>query len=762
MSYIRERSAELTGFQEHSPYNPGIDLQCDFVMVYGTDETMPERVRQFKEKGYAVHLMTGIAWGTYQDYLYGEWDGREHWDESQQDRHGQYILHGKDVPYMVPTIAFTEYITERLKTAVDEGVEAIHLEEPEFWDHGGYSPAFQREYALYYREKWQPPHTGLDVRYKASKLMAYLYSRALGRISSALKEYAMVKSGRELRFYVPTHSLLNYTQWRIMSPEAALIDIPSVDGCIAQVWTGTSRSANVYAGVVKERTFETAYLEYGIMQELVKGTGRGMRFLHDPIEDNPEFTWEDYKYNYLKTVVASLLHPHIHTYEICPWPNRVFYGVYPRSRKSTEPMEGARSIPPGYASLLCGIFQALGDMEQKDFSFSGMPASVGILMSDSGLFQRSYPDGIIPEEETERYLALERRFRELTRQFRRGEDRAQESRELFQSLVNDAVLQKAFNVSDTLPCFFGMALPLLKYGLPVLPAQLDNIRRFPGYLDAYTHLILSYEYMKPEAPDVNNAIAAWVKAGGTLIYLGDGGDPFHCVDGWWNRRNAGYANPAEHLFEMLGLNKRPGNGVYSIGEGQLALRAVAPAVLCTSPELAGEYREFVHEALKRSGVSWEYSNHLTLRRGPYVISAVMDESVSKEARVFKGLFADMFTVDFKIIEEKALKPDENTLLFDFGRIEDERCRVIGCSARILSMDCDEEGFKLSAKGAANIKAYIRIRLPEKVQAVSARDENGGEVPMEALWDERSRTLLLHYDSHARRVEVRGAFAEAVL
>lgn len=66
-----------------------------------------------------------------------------------------------------------------------------------------------------------------------------------------------------------------------MSPEAALINIPTVDGYIAQIWTGTSREANVYEGVYKERTFETAYLEYGVMQELVKGTGRRMWFLND-------------------------------------------------------------------------------------------------------------------------------------------------------------------------------------------------------------------------------------------------------------------------------------------------------------------------------------------------------------------------------------------------------------------------------------------------------------------------------------------------
>ena len=251
MSYIRSKKEELTGFQEGAPYCPEIDLQCDFVMVYGTDEGMPERVKQFKEKGYVVHLMTGSAWGRYQDYLNGEWDGRSHWDESQAGRDGEPILHGHDTPYMVPAVSFSDYLTEKLKPAVDAGVEAIHLEEPEFWDYGGYSAAFQREYQLYYHEPWQPPHESLDARYKASRLKAWLYSRALSRISASLKEYAMVKYGRELRFYVPTHSLVNYTQWKILSPEAALTDIPSVDGYIAQIWTGTSRCANVLEGVVR-------------------------------------------------------------------------------------------------------------------------------------------------------------------------------------------------------------------------------------------------------------------------------------------------------------------------------------------------------------------------------------------------------------------------------------------------------------------------------------------------------------------------------
>ena len=206
------------------------------------------------------------------------------------------------------------------------------------------------------KNPWKPQHESLDAQYKCARLKAYLYKRTIDRVSAALKEYAKVTYQKDLRFYVPTHSLLNYTQWKIMSPEAELISIPTVDGYIAQIWTGTSREANVYEGVYKERTFETAYLEYGVMQELVKGTGRRMWFLNDPIEDLPSYTWENYEYNYRRTAVASLLHPHIWHYEICPWPHRVFDGRYPRfqpriaerlkqASRPTSPSRSLRAIP---------------------------------------------------------------------------------------------------------------------------------------------------------------------------------------------------------------------------------------------------------------------------------------------------------------------------------------------------------------------------------------------------------------------------------
>src|SRR5947209_2257240 len=368
MQDATDRSDERTGFQEQRPYQPSIDLRTDVVMVYGIDEGMPRRVQEWKAAGYVVHLMTGVAWGRYQDYLDGAFDGRTHWDEAQTGRDGEPIWHGGDsrtrIPYMVPTLAYTEYLVARLKPAIDASVDAIHLEEPEFWDAAGFSDAFKREWEIYYKQPWQAPDESPDARYKSGKLKQYLYMRCLDRLCSALKDYALTRYGRALRFFVPTHSLINYTQWRIISPQSRLLDVPACDGYVAQVWTGTARTPNVYEGRRKERTFETAFLEYGIMQELVRGTDRRIWFLHDPVEDNPRYSWEDYRRNYQCTLVASLLHPAVWRYEVTPWPHRVFNGRYKQEATGT-----AEGIPPAYATELLVAMNALRDMRQDDVAW---------------------------------------------------------------------------------------------------------------------------------------------------------------------------------------------------------------------------------------------------------------------------------------------------------------------------------------------------------------------------------------------------------
>jgi hypothetical protein len=65
---VTDRSLELTGFQDPRPYTPAYDLRNDFVMVYGIHGSRIPALQSWVTQGYVPHLMTGIAWGDYQDF----------------------------------------------------------------------------------------------------------------------------------------------------------------------------------------------------------------------------------------------------------------------------------------------------------------------------------------------------------------------------------------------------------------------------------------------------------------------------------------------------------------------------------------------------------------------------------------------------------------------------------------------------------------------------------------------------------------------
>jgi hypothetical protein len=366
------QNLERTCFQTSQPWSPSANLRSDVAIVYGVDPGLPQRIQTWRDHGYRIHVMTGVSWGNYQDYLYGRFDGINHEDEAQTDRAGNKISHGGDVYYMCPGTNFGKFLSVGVQRALDAGAEAIHLEEPEFWVRGGYSEGFKREWKAFYGTDWEPPHSSVDAQWRASKLKYYLYRRALQQVFDHVQDYNR-RSGRQVRCYVPTHSLLNYAHWRIVSPESSLARLKGCDGYIAQVWTGTSRTPNLYRGQLRERTFETAFLEYGAMQNLVRATGRTVWYLNDPVEDNPNHDWEDYRVNWESTLVASLFQPEVWRYEVAPWPERVFAGRYPRKARSGE----RRPIPPAYATELQTVMNALNDLNQPRIEWDAGTAASG-------------------------------------------------------------------------------------------------------------------------------------------------------------------------------------------------------------------------------------------------------------------------------------------------------------------------------------------------------------------------------------------------
>lgn len=745
MAFIREKEEIKTGFQEIEPWSSEIDLQTDFVMVYGLNESLGSRMQQYRERGYKVHLMLGCAWGNYKEYLCGRWDGKEHWDECQTDRNGNPILHGVDTPYMVPTRSFIQYLTEHLCTLIDKGITEIYMEEPEFWEAGGYSEAFKKEYLAYYGVDWEPPHTNINAKYRSSRLKAYLYGRLVRHLSRNIKEYGR-KTGKEIHFYVATHSLVNYAQWKIMSPESRLLDVDEVDGFIAQVWTGTSGTGNVYEGHYKSRTFETAYLEYGIMQELVKGTDKEVWFLQDPVEDNPEHGWEEYEDKYKKTLTAALFWPDVDHYEVCPWPNRVFKGRYPRKvglaegMIPTEDMEGAKNIPDTYATFLASMIQTLGDMTKGENETE--KDAVGVFLADSCMYQRTYPDHVEHHGQKINLSGMEDWMNRLI--FQKEEER--------QLLLSMEKMEYAYKECCAFPDWFGLTLPLLKYGLPIQPVYFDHMVRYDEYLRKYRYLILSYEFMKPESEEFHHKLVEWVKQGGTLFYIGKDFDPYNYLQEWWQKFFCD--TPAQHLFAEFGMDKEPANGCYRIGEGNVLVWNEVPALLSVNEAIADKYRNWIREGLKMGGYHWKMCNYLSVRRDPYIVIASMQESDMGSVYTKEGLFVDLYEDKYPVVERVLVEPGQEKLLFDLEKIKED-VRIIATAARIENMVCENGQLSIEAKAIDHIQVNMRIRLPGKPEDLCAHTESGKNMELQSVWDEKSRTVLLSYRSNNEKVYITG-------
>ena len=91
-----QQSLERTCFQTGQAWSETGNLRSDVAIVYGIDARLPQRIQTWRDRGYRIHVMTGVSWGNYQDYLYGRFDGVNHEDEAQTDRAGNKISHGGD------------------------------------------------------------------------------------------------------------------------------------------------------------------------------------------------------------------------------------------------------------------------------------------------------------------------------------------------------------------------------------------------------------------------------------------------------------------------------------------------------------------------------------------------------------------------------------------------------------------------------------------------------------------------------------------
>lgn len=701
-SLAQNKTKQKTSFQVAAPWSANYDVRSDIAMVYGINDAggnFEERVKSYRDKGYEVQFMTGIAWGQYQDYFLGEWDGKNHLDEGQVMRNGETIWHGKNVPYIVPSANFLAYMKTHVKRAIDAGVSAIYLEEPEFWARAGYGDAFKKEWQNYYGFPWMAQHESPEATYLSSKLKYQLYFNALKEVFSYVKTYSE-SIGKRVKCYVPTHSLINYSSWQIVSPEASLANLEGMDGYIAQVWTGTSREPVFYNGIKKERVFENAFLEYGSMVSMTAPTGRKIFFLTDPIEDRAR-SWDDYKVNYQATFTAKLLYPMVDNYEVMPWPNRIYNGKF-----IVEGQSEKQPISKAYATQMQVMVNSLNQMPLSNNKLNGSQG-IGVLLSNSMMFQR-FPTHA-------------------------GYDDPQLSN------------------------FYGMAIPLLKKGVPVETVHIENLANKNTLKDIKV-LIMSYANMKPLAASYHEELAKWVKNGGVLLYYGRDNDPFQNVKEWWNSNGNDFKAPSVHLFKLLGIEATDNKIEYAVGKGKVFVVRKDPKELVMQTNGDAEFLSNIKQAYEKDAHAGQliFKNNFVLDRGPFKIVAVLNETTKDEPLTLKGIFIDLFDPALPILQQKTIEPNTQAYLFDVAKVTSKNTpQVLAAAGRLddASIKITKNNYSFVIKSPANTINAMRILLPKKPQKVSAKFNGKDLALFKNDWDEKSKTLLLSFDNYSEGVNV---------
>ena len=228
---------------------------------------------------------------------------------------------------------------------------------------------------------------------------------------------------------------------------------------------------------------------------------------------------------------------------------------------------------------------------------------------------------------------------------------------------------------------------------------------------------------------------------------------------WWNDPAQGmnYEAPRHHLFEQLGLSAATPAGDYPVGQGRLIFDTSSPAALSHDAQGGNHIRELAGRAAALAHVTYREANHFTLRRGPFVVAAGLDESAPEAVTTLQGRFVDLFDADLPVLAEVALKPGSRRLLLDLDRVQREEPKVVAAACKVFDPTSANGRFRFLAEGPARTEAVVRVATPNEPMSVTAEVKPGESTPTAPIsqWDGASKTVLIRFPNapDGRRVTI---------
>lgn len=708
-------SVPYTTFQTDGPYRAEHDIRTDAVMVYSNDKAW---IQSWKEKGYNTQMMYGFK--TMTEYALS------HCEDVQTLADGMLRTCDPWSYYMVPSENRIKAMVDYFTKAVKNGATAIIPEEPEFWAEAGYSESFKKAWLAYYGKPWVDPASSIEARYASERLKAQMECNMIKAILDAAKQ-----KNADVRRIVACHSPVNYFSWRIIYPHYQCLNIPSLQELVGQVWTGTARTACRYAGKVEERTFENGFLEYSSLYNLARGTGKRLWFIMDPLEDNLTRTMEDYNSNYIKTLVASLMFPGVDSYEVMPWPVRIF-----------------GRVPDEFATEIMTIVNALGDIHnQKTAQLDTGTTGIATFVADSMGWQRATP--YVSNFDCFYGLTLPLIYSGVPVQVAQLE-RAPEKN----YLKPYKVLLVSYDILKPMKPEYNQALAdwvkaggvLVSFGGTDAYNALNEWWTKRGFsspqADLYARLGVRAELRSFSGPQTSTVLdrdeSSFKLAMNANTPLGSLCSSSINVSADFPLTLANVTSGG--ICSAKGLK---GSTIFErkVGKGAIIHVGISPSWFAASGEGADMLRALAQYSCEKAGLRWHTQQNMGVRRGKYVAIRTLDGE-----KKLKGAYVNLLDPNLAVVADPVVAPQKCAFYCEVtSALKGRNPGLLYSSSKIEKKSETPAMIKLKVSGPIKTKGTARIYTAGRsIESIS---------PSSVKMEQSGKTVLLTYDNIPESVDV---------
>lgn len=347
-------------------------------------------------------------------------------------------------------------------------------------------------------------------------------------------------------------------------------------------------------------------------------------------------------------------------------------------------------------------------------------------------------------------------------------------------------------MSNNATSLYGFTVPLVEKGIPVGIISLDYLDSVED-LAGVKVLALSYDAVKPQSEQVNEAVAQWVREGGTLLYLGGFNDYDQISTEWWTQKGQ---TPYENLIEHLGLDVTVGTmtdflsfyqwdgpagygesfngnkfvdgntalytsiytgdsvdsilsneyGVFgfeaAVGEGHVISVGLPSSYFAAVADGPQQLRDLVEYATTFTDVTYVETDLMAIQRGNFIAAQALDGS---DGETLTGNFIDLFDADLPVITTQELEAGKSAFLYDITSLLDSDTPRFAYTGGVLKSDVTEtaDTTTFSIGGPTDATSATRLlgngKYPESVTATVNGNRIGNLV---WTWDNATSSLLI--------------------